>query len=46
MASVEEDSKDFDSMTLVLAINYGGRDEICHAAKTLAQQVKEAQAGA
>ena len=41
MASVEEDSKDFDSMTLVLAINYGGRDEICHAAKTLAQQVKE-----
>ena len=28
-------------MTLVLAINYGGRDEICHAAKTLAQQVKE-----
>ena len=41
MASVEEDSKNFDSMTLVLAINYGGRDEICHAAKTLAQQVKE-----
>ena len=41
MASVEEDSKDFDSMTLVLAINYGGRDEICHAAKKLAQQVKE-----
>ena len=40
MASVEEDSKDFDSMTLVLAINYGGRDEICHAAKTLAQQVE------
>ena len=25
----------------LLAINYGGRDEICHAAKTLAQQVKE-----
>ena len=41
MAAVEEDSKDFDSMTLVLAINYGGRDEICHAAKVLAQQVKE-----
>lgn len=41
MASVEEDSKDFTAMTLVLAINYGGRDEICHAVKTLAQKVKD-----
>lgn len=41
MASVEEDSKDFTAMTLVLAINYGGRDEICHAVKTLARKVKD-----
>lgn len=41
MASVEEDSKYFTAMTLVLAINYGGRDEICHAVKALARKVKE-----
>ena len=41
MNESEEDSKDFDSMTLVLAINYGGRDEICHSCKTLAQLVKQ-----
>ena len=40
MASVEEDSKDFDSMTLVLAINYGGRDEIKNAVRAIAEQVK------
>ena len=27
MKSVEEDSKDFDSMTLILAINYGGQGQ-------------------
>jgi undecaprenyl diphosphate synthase len=41
MASVEEDSKDFDSMTLVLAINYGGRDEICHSTREIARLVAE-----
>lgn len=41
MASVEEDSKDFTAMTLVLAINYGGRDEICHSVKALARKVRE-----
>ncbi len=41
MASVEEDSRDFKAMTLLIAINYGGRDEIVHAAKRLAQEVKE-----
>ena len=40
-AKVEEDSKDFDSMTLILAINYGGRDEICHSVKKIAQMVKD-----
>lgn len=41
MFDVEMTSKDFDSMTLLLAINYGGRDEICHSCKTLAQMVKD-----
>ena len=40
MQHTEEVSKDFDAMTLVLAINYGGRDEICHSVKTLAEKVK------
>lgn len=39
MKNVEEDSKDFDAMTLILAINYGGRDEITHAVKTIADEV-------
>ena len=41
MLDSELKSKDYDIMTLLLAINYGGRDEICHSCKTLAQQVKE-----
>ena len=41
MLDSERKSKDYDIMTLLLAINYGGRDEICHSCKTLAQQVKE-----
>ncbi|MCD7742582.1 MAG: isoprenyl transferase [Ruminococcus sp.] len=41
MKSVEEDSRDFDAMTLLIAINYGGRDEIVHAVKKLAKRVKE-----
>ncbi len=41
MKSVEEDSRDFDAMTLLIAINYGGRDEIVHAVKKLAKRVNE-----
>lgn len=41
MKSVEEDSKDFDSMTMILAINYGGRDEITHAVKEIAKDVEQ-----
>jgi undecaprenyl diphosphate synthase len=41
MLDSERKSKDYDTMTLLLAINYGGRDEICHSCKALAQQVKE-----
>ncbi len=43
MASVEEDSKDFDSMTLVLAINYGGQDDIVHSCRQLAEMVKKGE---
>ena len=43
MANVEEVSKNFDSMTLILAINYGGRDEICHSVKQIAQMVKSGE---
>lgn len=39
MQNVEEDSKDFDAMTLILAINYGGRDEITHAVKAIADDI-------
>ncbi|MDO5125845.1 MAG: isoprenyl transferase [Ruminococcus sp.] len=46
MKKVEEDSKDFDSMTLVLAINYGGRDEIAHAVRSIAQDVADGKIGA
>lgn len=40
MAHVEEISKNFDSMTLILAINYGGRDEIVNAIKNISENVK------
>lgn len=40
MLDTEETSKDFDSMTLLLAINYGGRDEITNAVKLIAEDVK------
>ena len=43
MLDTEETSKDFDAMTLVLAINYGGRDEICHSVKTLAEKVRKGE---
>ena len=40
MASVEADSRDFTAMILLIAINYGGRDEIAHSVRVLAEQVK------
>lgn len=46
MKSVEEDSKDFDSMTLILAINYGGQDEITRAVKRIAERVKSGEISA
>ncbi len=41
MVSLEEDSKKFDKMTLLLAINYGGKDDIVHSVKQIATLVKE-----
>lgn len=41
MTALEEDSKNFDSMTLGIAVNYGGRAEIVNAAKEIAQQVSD-----
>lgn len=40
MIDIESDTKGNGKMTLLLAINYGGRDEIVHATKILAEQVK------
>lgn len=40
MLDTEETSKDFDAMTLLLAINYGGRDEITNAVRLIAEDVK------
>ncbi|MBE6823986.1 MAG: isoprenyl transferase [Ruminococcaceae bacterium] len=37
----EQDSKDRDGMVLNIAMNYGGRDEIVHAVRNIAQDVKE-----
>lgn len=39
MIEIEEYSKNFDGMTLMLAMNYGGRDDIVHATKQLAEMV-------
>ena len=36
----EAETQDFTGLTVILAINYGGRDEICHSVKTLAEKVK------
>ena len=41
MQKLEYDSKDFDSMTLILAINYGGRDDILNSVKKIATLVKD-----
>ena len=40
MGEIREESAGNTGMTLNLAINYGGRDEIVHAARRLAEQVK------
>ena len=41
MIKLEEDTAHYTEMTLMMAVNYGGRDELAHAARMLAQQVKD-----
>lgn len=43
MIKLENDSKDFTAMTLLIAVNYGGRDEIVRAVKKIAEQAKRNQ---
>lgn len=38
MEKVEEETAPFDEMYILIAVNYGGRDELTHAAKLLAQK--------
>lgn len=40
MAKAEEKSKNATGLTLILAVNYGGRAEIAHAARKLAADIK------
>ena len=41
MIEIEENSKNYDDMTLMLAMNYGGRDDIVYATKQLAEMVAD-----
>ena len=43
MEMLEEETKDFEKMTLLVALNYGGRDEITHSARELAVKVKNGE---
>lgn len=43
MIKLEEDTKDYTEMNLMMAVNYGGRDEIAYAARQLAQKVKNGE---
>ena len=43
MLRIEEDTKDCNEMTLLLAANYGGRDDITHAARILAEKVRKGE---
>lgn len=40
MSELEEKSRNFDDMTILLAMNYGGRDDIVHAARQIAAMVE------
>ena len=43
MNDLEEETKNRREMTMLLAINYGGRDDIVHASKILAEKVKSGE---
>ena len=41
MINIEEKSKNYSEMTVSLAMNYGGRDDIVHSVKKIVQMVQE-----
>ena len=43
IARLEQDSAQYEGMTVNVALNYGGRDELVHAARALARQVQSGQ---
>ncbi|HRU95911.1 MAG TPA: polyprenyl diphosphate synthase [Ruminococcus sp.] len=43
MEKLEADSAEYDEMTILMAVNYGGRDEITHAAKILADKAAKGE---
>jgi undecaprenyl diphosphate synthase len=43
MEKLESDSADYDEITILMAVNYGGRDEITHAAKLLAERAAKGE---
>lgn len=43
MIKLEEDTKHYTEMNLMMAVNYGGRDELAYAARQLAQKVKDGE---
>ncbi len=43
MIKLEEDTAHYTEMNLMMAVNYGGRDEIAHAARILAQKAKDGE---
>ncbi|MCH5192321.1 MAG: di-trans,poly-cis-decaprenylcistransferase [Oscillospiraceae bacterium] len=45
MIDMEKKSADFDGMTLMLAMNYGGRDDIVHSVKKIAEMVSDKEIG-
>ena len=43
MIKLEEDTAHYTEMTLMMAVNYGGRDEIAHAARLLARKAADGE---
>lgn len=43
MIDLENDTKHYTEMTLMMAVNYGGRDEIAYSARQIAEKVKNGE---
>lgn len=44
MTELERASENFDDMTLAVAMNYGGRDDIVHSVRSIAEMLKSGEA--